>query len=83
MDDRRHVANKHLAVLLASHADEWPFSVSSKELISRLDELRMSIKPLKPTVLAVVLRLVDHVEPVVAVGEHHVLDSEVSIPKLA
>lgn len=83
MDDRRHKANEHLGVLLASHPDESALAVSAKELVSRLHQLRMGVEELIPAVLAVVLRLVNHVEFVPTVLQERMFDSEVSRPQTA
>jgi len=83
MNDRSHITSEGNEKLLAPHSDERPFTMRSIKLIRDLDQLRMRIEPLKIAVLTVPLREVYHVQLVPAVGEHHVLDSEVSIPKLA
>lgn len=83
MDDRRHKADEHLGELLTAHPDHRALPVSAEELVSRLYQLRVRVEELIPAVLAVVLWLVNHVQPMPTVVEQRMLDCEVPRPQAA
>ena len=53
-----------------------------KELVGDFDQLRVAVEPIEPARLAIVLRLVDHVEQVPTIIQADMLHGEVLPPKL-
>lgn len=83
MDDGSHVAEEHLDKLSATHPDHRLLAVGAEELVRDLDKLRVSVEELEPTLFAVVLGLVNHVEQMAAHAQPDVTHREVFPTKRA
>ena len=77
MDDRRHVAKKILNEPFATHSDHRLLALGAEKLIRDLDKLWMCVKPLEPTLFAVVAGLINHVEKMTAHAQPDVTHREV------
>ena len=77
MEQCTHKPKEVLDELFSPHTYHRFLAVSAEKLVRDFDKLRVSVKPLKPTLFAVVAGLVKHVEQMAAHTQPDVLDREV------
>ena len=77
MRDRGHKSEKVLDELASAHCDHRAFALRSIKLIRDLDELRVNIEPLKPTIFAIVSGLSNRIDLMPAIFKPRVTHGEI------